>query len=129
MGKQPAERYKGAMRLYVLASAVLMQFSAVAQVTVDQMTCAQAQRRPTECAYLRQVTSRAASRISNLVNMDHAVLRGAAADLASDVRDPRWSSMHSGLHVRCVWRRVALAGMASRFPISRHVSAPRRSTG
>ena len=59
--------------------------------------------------------------------MDHAVLRGAAADLASDVRDPRWSSMHGGLHVRCVWRRVALAGTASRFPISQYVSPPRRS--
>ncbi len=44
MGKQPAERYKEAMRLYVLAYAVLVPFSAVAQVTVDQMTCAQAQR-------------------------------------------------------------------------------------
>jgi hypothetical protein len=44
MGKRPAERYKGAVRFYVLASAVLMPVSAVAQVTVDQMTCAQAQR-------------------------------------------------------------------------------------
>jgi hypothetical protein len=35
MGKQSAERSKGVMRLYIFASAVLMPFSAVAQVTLD----------------------------------------------------------------------------------------------
>jgi hypothetical protein len=44
MGKKPAERYKGAMWVYFFTVAVLMPFSAVAQVTVDQMTCLEAQR-------------------------------------------------------------------------------------
>jgi uncharacterized membrane protein YccC len=38
--------------------------------------------------------------------MDEAILPRAAADLASDVRDPRWNSMHGGLHVLRIRRRV-----------------------
>jgi hypothetical protein len=44
MRKQPPKAYRGVMRLCCLVDALLVPFSALAQASVDQMTCAQAQR-------------------------------------------------------------------------------------
>jgi hypothetical protein len=126
MGKQPPERYKGS---HAALCTCLRRSNAILGGCPGHRRpndmCAGAEVRTPEWAHLRQVTSRAASRVSNLVDMDHAVLRRAAADLASDVRDPRWHSMHGGLHVRCVRRRVALAH--DLFPQIQRVSSGHRS--